>query len=161
MRDEGGGASRSTDPAAGSSAATDVSLREHLEARIVALDRLHESQRADDQTALTKALESAQELAAKHNDLIRQMERKDATYATKEDIDRLNAALSQVLPREVFTNIVDQWTAWRTTVDADRARLSGVSEGSTVTKATMIAYLGAAATALGVVIVLANILTTN
>lgn len=32
VSDEGGGASRSTDPAAGSSAATDVSLREHLAA---------------------------------------------------------------------------------------------------------------------------------
>ena len=34
MIDEGGGASRSTEPAAGSSAATDVSLREHLASRL-------------------------------------------------------------------------------------------------------------------------------
>lgn len=34
MSEEGGGASRSTDPAAGSSAATDVSLREHVEMQI-------------------------------------------------------------------------------------------------------------------------------
>lgn len=37
--DEGGGASRTTDPAAGSSAATDVSLREHFGASLAALDR--------------------------------------------------------------------------------------------------------------------------
>lgn len=40
--EQGGGASRSTDPAAGSSAATDVSLREHLE-RTVALQIGYES----------------------------------------------------------------------------------------------------------------------
>ena len=34
MKDEGGGASRSTEPASGTSAATDVSLREHLAQRL-------------------------------------------------------------------------------------------------------------------------------
>jgi len=40
---EGGGASRSTEPASGTSAATDVSLREHL------AQRLHESERRIDE----------------------------------------------------------------------------------------------------------------
>jgi vacuolar-type H+-ATPase subunit H len=39
---EGGGASRSTDPAAGSSAGTDVSLREYIEARDWMRDRIDE-----------------------------------------------------------------------------------------------------------------------
>ena len=93
---EGGGASRSTDPAAGTSSATDVSLREYLSSRVDALDRLIQSQRTDDQTALDKALDAAKELAGKHNDLLRQMDRKDATYATKADIDRLTAWQSRL-----------------------------------------------------------------
>jgi len=43
MTDQGGGASRSTEPASGTSAATDVSLREHL------AQRLHESERRIDE----------------------------------------------------------------------------------------------------------------
>lgn len=39
--DDGGGASRSTDPASGSSAATDVSLREYLTDKIAANQRLN------------------------------------------------------------------------------------------------------------------------
>lgn len=46
MSDEGGGASRSTEPASGTSAATDVSLREHL------AQRLHETERRLDQRFL-------------------------------------------------------------------------------------------------------------
>jgi hypothetical protein len=43
MNDEGGGASRSTEPASGTSAATDVSLREHL------AQQLHDAQRRIDE----------------------------------------------------------------------------------------------------------------
>src|SRR5687767_6417131 len=39
MADEGGGASRSTEPASGTSAATDVSLREHLAQRLSETER--------------------------------------------------------------------------------------------------------------------------
>jgi len=100
VENSGGGASRSTDPAAGSSAATDVSLREYLGSRIDALDRLYKSELAAlkelvdakheaAQQAVTLALNSQQELAEKHNDLIRHGERKDETYATKTEVGRL------------------------------------------------------------------------
>lgn len=91
INDEGGGASRSTDPASGSSAATDVSLREYLAAQTVALKELMQAHRAADQLAIKTALDSAHLLAEKHNDLIRQQERKDATYATKKDLERVES----------------------------------------------------------------------
>jgi hypothetical protein len=98
--DTGGGASRSTDPAAGSSAATDVSLREHLESQLRSLDRFYqaevtalkeliETKHDAAQEAVKLALASQKELAEKHNDLIRQGERKDETYATRAEIGRL------------------------------------------------------------------------
>lgn len=51
--------------------------------------RIRETERAADQLAITKALESSLQLAEKHNDLIRQMEKKDDTYATKAEVNRL------------------------------------------------------------------------
>ena len=84
-------------PGAGRTASPDISV---ITERIAALDRhfssefsglkeLLRSQRAADQLAVKTALDSSHELAAKHNDLIRQMERKDTTYATSLEVDRL------------------------------------------------------------------------
>ena len=47
MSDEGGGASRTTEPAAGTSAATDVSLREHLAQMLNASERRAEQRLHD------------------------------------------------------------------------------------------------------------------
>jgi hypothetical protein len=125
--DEGGGASRSTDPAAGSSAATDVSLREHFEAlrqcdrelareRMLNLRDIAIVRREGDQFAISTALASAKELAEKHNDLIRSAEKKDETYATKIDLDRLANIQSKMIGGLIviaaigLTNLVRLWT---------------------------------------------------
>lgn len=108
MSEDGGGASRSTDPAAGSSAATDVSLREHLaalrqadsrytEAELRHVRELAQLQREADQLAIGKALDSSKELAEKHNDLIRSGEKKDETYATKVDLERLSSVQGKMI----------------------------------------------------------------
>lgn len=113
----GGGASRSTDPAAGSSAATDVSLREYVSVQIGALDRhltsqiaglkeLVRSQREADQLAIKTADDASRQLAEKHNDLIRQQEKKDATYATKNDVDRLTAWQSKIAGGLVVVSVI-------------------------------------------------------
>jgi hypothetical protein len=125
--EEGGGASRSTDPASGTSAATDVSLREyssrdlwwldrHLSGKIEALEALMRSNRAADQEAVKTAFKASQELAAKHNDLIRQQEKKDATYATKNDVSRVESWQSRLTGGMVVVavigvaNLVKVWT---------------------------------------------------
>ena len=127
MENSGGGASRSTDPAAGSSAATDVSLREYLGSRIDALDRLYKSElaalkelvdakHAAAQQAVTLALNSQQELAEKHNDLIRHGERKDETYATKTEVGRLEGWQNKITGGLILlsligiANLVKVWT---------------------------------------------------
>lgn len=60
-----------------------------LEERIAAIEKLRAAQREGDQLAIDTALKSAKELADKHNDLIRAGETKDATYALKTDLSRL------------------------------------------------------------------------
>jgi hypothetical protein len=66
-----------------------AALDRHFTSEFSSLKELLQSQRAADALAVTTALEAAQELAQKHNDLIRQMERKDATYATQVELDRI------------------------------------------------------------------------
>lgn len=95
---EGGGASRSTESAAGSSAATDVSLREFFNEKIASLDRhlTHElaSLRRESQVAIQTADTAAQlaknEADARllaHNGLIQQMRDQGTHFATRESLD--------------------------------------------------------------------------
>jgi len=102
MNEEGGGASRSTDPAAGSSAATDVSLREYLGGRIEALDRhvtselsalRRETQAANQaaERAIEVAAEEAKDRLAAHNGLIEQMRQQAASFASRESLDNFKA----------------------------------------------------------------------
>lgn len=99
MSDEaGGGASRSTDPAAGSSAATDVSLREFVGAEIRALDRhltseltglRREAKLANDnaEKAIKVAADEAQERLKAHNGLIEQMRQQAEHFASRESLE--------------------------------------------------------------------------
>jgi hypothetical protein len=96
--EEGGGASRSTDPAAGTSAATDVSLREYLGGRIEALDRhvtselaalrreTHAANMAAER-AIEVAAEEAKERLAAHNGLIEQMRQQATQFASRESLE--------------------------------------------------------------------------
>jgi len=99
-QEEGGGASLTTEPALGTSTATDVSLDRFLSIEIRWVDRFYqaeirhvkellEAQRTADQLAVKIALENQKELSEKHNDLIRSGEKKDETYATKVDVNRI------------------------------------------------------------------------
>lgn len=102
MSDEGGGASRSTDPASGSSAATDVSLREYIGTQIAALDR----HMAGELTALRRetnaanvaaeraigvAADEAKERLAAHNGLIEQMRQQAQLFASRESLESFKA----------------------------------------------------------------------
>lgn len=110
MTETGGGASRSTDPAAGSSAATDVSLREYIGSQIANLDRHTasglESLRRETTLANTNAEkaiqvaahEAAERLAA-HNGLIEQMRQQAAQFASRESIDDFKDTIDKRLSR--------------------------------------------------------------
>ena len=101
MNAEGGGASRSTDPASGTSAATDVSLREYVAQSIAALDRhltaeINSLRRETE--AANKNSDKAIEVAA-HNGLIEQMQAQGGTFATRENVDVLKDTMNQRLGR--------------------------------------------------------------
>ena len=80
-----------------------VSLRvARLEEQLAALDRMYteglaalkelvEAKHDAAQKAVTLALDNQHELSEKHNDLIRTGERKEQTYATKEELGRVEA----------------------------------------------------------------------
>jgi hypothetical protein len=121
MMDElAGGASRSTNPAAGTSSATDVSLREHFEALRAADGKLAEALRSGDQEALRTALTAAKELASAHNGLLRKMELRDEAFVTKDTVDtrfkRLEAWQARIAGGIVavgaigIANLVKIWT---------------------------------------------------
>jgi succinate dehydrogenase/fumarate reductase flavoprotein subunit len=100
VNEDGGGASRSTDPAAGSSAATDVSLREYLAQAIVQLDRhlsneikrieqalaaeveLRRARRQDDLMAIEKAEESMNKRLDSMNELRAQLNQQATTFVS-------------------------------------------------------------------------------
>jgi hypothetical protein len=114
---EGGGASRSTDPAAGSSAATDVSLREFVAVRIEALDRhmtaeiaaLRRETDAANQAAaraISVAADEAKERLAAHNGLIEQMRQQATLFASRESLDSFKAERQIVL--EAFKDETDK-----------------------------------------------------
>lgn len=98
MIEPGGGASRSTDPAAGTSSATDVSLREYLGERVTALDRhmtqeinslRRESELANTnaEKAIKVAADEAKERLVAHNGLIEQMRAQATQFATREAVE--------------------------------------------------------------------------
>lgn len=108
MIEEGGGASRSTDPAAGTSSATDVSLREFIEQRFRDLERRLDERRASDAQAVAIAKETADAALEAHNQLIRQMrgqateaqrqlDKVTDTFATKDNLQTLELLIDQRL----------------------------------------------------------------
>jgi len=114
--DHGGGASRSTDPAAGSSAATDVSLREyvmvsithldrHLSSELAALRRETEAAQESAKEAVGIASEEAKERLASHNGLIDQMQALSGTFVTREILEALKEGNDERLRR------IESWQA--------------------------------------------------
>lgn len=109
---EGGGASRTTESAAGTSTATDVSLLEHVKGMILAERTLMDERRVADQ-ALAKALRdgdvkavsvafTAQETLTKaHNGLLRKMEVLVETFPTKESMDRRFGTMADLREKDL------------------------------------------------------------
>ena len=101
MTEAGGGASRSTDPAWGTSSGTDVSLREYIEAIMLERDRRYlEVQRERDKAEVLRAANQAYR-DEKANELREQISRERGEYATvsamQSAIETLEATLKPVL----------------------------------------------------------------
>jgi hypothetical protein len=105
---DGGGASRSTDPAAGTSSATDVSLREytsrdvwwldrHMAAEIAALRRETNAAQAAAGNAIEVAKEEAKERLSAHNGLIEQMRQQSQQFASRESFEDFKSERHQAL----------------------------------------------------------------
>lgn len=160
MKDEGGGASRSTDPAAGTSSATDVSLREYI-ALMVELEMRRVNERF---TSVEKATASAFENSQRAIDKADQ-----ATEKRFEGVNEFRAALSDQASRfvtaEQLNAVADKLEAGylrnREDIDQLGKRLDlkqGEDHGSRLTWGNMAALVATAGVLITIVVIVANYL---
>jgi hypothetical protein len=167
---KGGGASRSNDPASG----TDVSLREflmaaiqsaraeckegiaHLEDSVAASERSHKDAIEKALTSIDKRFDGVNEFRGALNDLSK-------TMATKTDLVNLTdkvVAADEAL--EARFEALYQHNRGDIGLINKRLDLSqGSDEGSRLTKGSMYALITAAVAVIGLLVVLANYLTTH
>lgn len=155
MTEEGGGASRTTDPAAGTSAATDVSLREYLMAQITAAER-----RADLRFEAMK-----EQVAAAFASSQRAIDKADmATEKRFEGVNEFRAALSDQATRFVTAQtlavladkLADGIARNREDLDALATRIDlreGQVQGSRLTAGNLVALASVSIAALGLIFV--------
>ena len=174
MSTDGGGASRTTEPAAGSSAATDVSLKEYMSLRfngletlfkaeisrvdgdILSLGELQEERRKNDQQAVQVAKTTADATLSAHNGLIKQMREQAETaqraldtltakYATKEDLKHMDSTIDLRLEA----------------IESKLTLKQGEQAGVRLTQAAMVKAISSAVAILGLIIVAANYFSTH
>jgi len=163
MIEEGGGASRTTEVAAGTSTGTDVSLREYLTAAI------NDSRREfrDSIAHLEKHFDEIQEhneetLLAFRGEVSRRFdgvnEFRDALsdlsalMATKDNLGRVEEKFSALV-----TSVSDRVIALERRADQSE----GKEVGSRVTWGTIVALIAAAGTIIGIIVVTATYLSTH
>ncbi len=158
MREEGGGASRTTDPAAGTSTATDVSLREHLTALIEGAERRSDERFRHMKEMVEAAFESAQTAITKAD---------IATEKRFEGVNEFRAALSDqaqhFVTRDALIALSDKLDAQinrnREDLDALSQRIDlreGQHEGSRVTTGYLVTATTIAIGIIGLIVVLAT-----
>jgi aminoglycoside N3'-acetyltransferase len=99
VNNEGGGASRSTDPAAGTSQATDVSLREHLTMMVQNVERRCDERFASMQRAIDVAFTASEERLDNVNEFRAQLGDQTRTFVTREVMDALVSKLQAEIDR--------------------------------------------------------------
>jgi hypothetical protein len=163
MVQEGGGASRSTDPAAGTSSATDVSLREYLIALIHAAEQRSDARFESMKEQVDAAFRSSQEAISKAE---------LASDKRFESVNEFRAVLADqqrdLITRQVLNSVSDKLEAAisRNREDLDQlARRVDLREGQTIgsriTGGVLVTVLTVGVAVLGLIIVLANYLTTH
>lgn len=161
--EEGGGASRSTDPAAGTSAATDVSLREYLVALIDGAERRSDERFRHMKEMVESAFENAQTAITKAD---------TATEKRFEGVNEFRAALSdqatQFVTRDAMNALADkidtQIEQNRKDLDALARRLDvreGQTQGSRITTGILVTVTTVAVGVIGLVIVVANYIASH
>jgi predicted transcriptional regulator len=163
MRDEGGGASRSTDPAAGTSSATDVSLREYLIALIHAAEQRSDARFESMKDQVDAAFRASQEAINKAE---------LAADKRFESVNEFRAVLADqqrdLVTRQVLSSMSEKLEA---AINRNRDDLSNLEKrltlregqtlGSRITGGVLVTVITVGVAILGLVIVLANYLTTN
>jgi hypothetical protein len=149
---EGGGASRSTDPAAGTSTGTDVSLREYLTQQINAVERRTEQRFESMKQAVDLALQANERRFDSVNEFRATLSDQASHFVTRDTLE----ALSEKLQSSIDRNAEDLNKLSRR-VDLRE----GQEAGSRLTAGKLYAAIGAAIAVLGLVIVVANYLAGN
>ena len=158
MHDEGGGASRSTDPASGTSSATDVSLREYLTALINAVELRSEQRFETMKEEVAAAFHASQEAISKAE---------AATEKRFESVNEFRAALADQQQTQVSKTELSALTQrLQSSIDRNREDLislskrvdlrEGADAGARLTFGQFIAIGSVVVAAIGVLVVLAN-----
>lgn len=158
MIEHGGGASRSTEPASGTSQATDVSLREYMMAQINAAESRSELRFESMKEQVRAAFESSQ----------RAIDKADiATEKRFEGVNEFRAALSDQATRFVTTQTLEALgEKLQAAIERNREDLDALSKridtregeiaGSRLTYGNIAALLAGFATVIGLLVVGAN-----
>jgi hypothetical protein len=159
VRDDGGGASRSTDPAAGTSSATDVSLREYFTALLKA-----ERDRVDDrfdsmQAAVDAAFDSSQRAIKVTNEA---MERR--FEGVNEFRETLSDQARSFVTKDVLDSMLDKLQSAddqnQKDIDALEKKFDkreGQEEGSKLTIGTLVTVITLGVGVIGLLIVVAGV----
>ena len=161
MSDPGGGASFTTDPAAGTSAATDVSLREYLTALINGVEERSDERFRHMKEMVETAFENAQTAITKAD---------IATEKRFEGVNEFRAALSdqatQFVTRDAMVALADkienQIDQHRKDMDGIIRRLDlreGQTQGSRITGGILVTVITVGVGVLGLLLVLATYLS--
>ena len=161
--DLGGGASRSTDPAAGTSTATDVSLREYLtaliraerervDARFKAIENAVSTAFSESQKAITKAEIATEKRFEGVNEFRLTLSDQAAQFVTRDTL----AATAEKLQAGIDRNHTDQEQFARRL-----ETMSGETQGSRITKASLYSALGLGIGAISVIVVIVTYISNH
>ncbi len=161
VNEEGGGASRTTDPAAGTSTATDVSLREYLTALISAAEK-----RSDERFEAMKAAVAASFDSSEKAILKAEAADKTRFESFNEFNQRIDTILSNTVTRETLDALLEKLesaiTRNREDLDALSKRIvlrEGEIQGQRLTYGNMAAIVGVIGAIVGLLIILAQHVT--
>jgi hypothetical protein len=160
MSQSGGGASRSTEPASGTSASTDVSLREFLMAEIKAAEAKADAHFMAMEKAIDAAFKAAETATTKVE---------DATSVRFQSFNEFNQRIDTILAntatRDAVAALGEKLSAEIARTREDLAALAkridlreGTVEGSRLTMGNIVTLITIAVAVIGVVVVGANYL---
>lgn len=161
MSEQGGGASRTTEPAAGTSQATDVSLREYLMAQINAVEKRAdmrfeamkaqvESAFSSSQLAINKADEATEKRFEGVNEFRAALSDQAAHFVTNQQLAALGEKLQAAIDRNQ-----DDLIALSKRIDLREGQV----QGSRLTYGNIAAMIAVAATIVGLLVLVASHIT--